>query len=69
MFNVKSIEGLVKKISAGFVVGLVGVTFGYIAGGLFETIGIYAETLPWQEAITFLGGLAGFGLGMSLDDK
>jgi len=67
MLNAKSIDGLFKKVAGGFIVGLVGVTFGYLGGGVFETMGIYAESIPWQEAMTFLGGPFGFGLGASLD--
>lgn len=66
MIKAESVEDLFQKVAAGIVFGLVGVAFGFMGGGIYESIGIYTEILPWQEFLTFLGGLAGFGFGATL---
>ena len=61
-----SVSVLTFKLGALVLLGLVGVFFGFMAGGLFEATGIYAEELPWQEGLTLLGGLAGALLGLGI---
>lgn len=62
------LKDLFKKFAAGTFLMLIGVSFGYIAGGIFESMGILAN-LPWQEFITFLGAIFGFLLGFAAFDE
>lgn len=61
------LKSLFKKFAAGTFVMLIGVSFGFIAGGIFESMGIL-NTLPWQEFVTFLGAIFGFLLGFTIED-
>ena len=56
-------KALIYTLMNAVFLGLVGLVFGNIAGGLFTDIGI-ANTIPWTEILTFLGGLSGFILGL-----
>lgn len=55
-------EDFGKLVKAGLF-GIGGLLFGYIIGSIFAQIGI-APYIPWEDVITFLGGLGGFSLGL-----
>jgi hypothetical protein len=59
---------LVEKLFKAIFLGLIGLVFGFVAGGLFADIGI-ATYIPWTEILTFLGGIAGFFVGFADDEK
>ena len=60
-------KALVEKVFKAIFLGMIGLVFGYMAGALFGDIGI-ASYIPWEEIMTFLGGLAGFFLGFVEDE-
>jgi len=59
---------LLAKLLKSIFLGLIGIAFGYMAGGVFEGMGIYTDVLPWQEFVTFLGGIVGILMGFSDSD-
>ena len=68
MFKVKNLQELALKFTAGTFLAAIGLVFGWLGGGIFETIGVFAAAeLPWQESIAFLVAVAGFFLGFSVD--
>jgi len=60
-------KAIVEKLFKSIFLGMIGLVFGYTAGALFGDIGI-ATFVPWEEILTFLGGLAGFFVGFSDDE-
>jgi len=69
MFKPKSISDAAIKGTGATLLGLGGVVFGYVAGGIFTAIGIYTETIPWQAILTALGGAAGVIFGWLLNEE
>ena len=67
MADKNALKSLFKKFAAGTFVMLIGVSFGFIAGGIFESMGILPD-LPWQAFVTFLGAIFGFLLGFTIEE-
>ena len=60
-------KNLFPKLIGGLFLAMIGIVFGYFAGGIF--IGMDITTyLPWQEFLTFLGGIIGFLLGTQITE-
>ena len=53
---------LFEKIPKGFLGGIIGITFGGIAGTMFANMG-FVPSLAWEEIFIFLGGIFGFLVG------
>jgi len=51
-----------QKLPKGFLGGIIGITFGGIAGAMFADMGFVPE-LAWSEIFIFLGGIFGFIVG------
>lgn len=51
-----------NKLPKGFLGGVIGITFGGIAGAIFADMG-FVPGLAWQEIFIFLGAIFGFLVG------
>ena len=64
-----TLDKLFKKLLVGTAGAMIRLVFGYFVGGIFESMEILTETLPWQEFTTFLGAICGFIIGTQVDLK
>jgi len=51
-----------EKLPKGFLGGIIGITFGGIAGTIFADMG-FVPDLYWKEIFIFLGAIFGFIVG------